>query len=696
MTPSHRNGWVPLNAQRASGTLSRDFLTGRSRSHDALATISVSLPAFAESFTMRSLSIAVFMFAGVVPLAAQDDPRRPPAITAEGVPPVDAALAQRLRQYQSMRSTRFRGWAPDGRGLLVQTQFANTAQLHLVEQPGGMRRQLTFEEEPTDGSFLPQRSDGTLLLESARGGNENYQFTRKVGPYGPLELWTDGTSRHLLGAIHSSGDSAIIASNRRNGRDMDLFLVSLTERKEWTELLQVDNQSWNVQDWSDDRQTLLLARYVSINETQPAMFDIATRKLTPLALLPQGRQPAAYGRMRFAKDGRSFYFTSDALGEFQQLYLYDRATGAATQQTPWKTWNADVEELTVDPVTGRLVCVLNERGFSRAWLIDANTSTPLELPRGILDRVEFSPDGKRLGFTLARPNRPADVFSWDVAAKHLDQWTFSETGGLDPARFTGPEPFEYPTFDGRAIPAFLTRPPETNGQKLPVLIQIHGGPESQYRPGFSPIDQFWTGELGIAVIAPNVRGSAGYGQSYLKLDNGPLREDSVRDIGALLDWIAKQPDLDASRVAVTGGSYGGYMVLASLTHFPDRIRAGVDVVGIANFITFLERTSAYRRDLRRAEYGDERDPAMRAVFERINPTANAGKIRSALLVAHGKNDPRVPFFEAELIAPLVRKNNVPVWTVYADNEGHGFGKRENRDYLTLTTARFLQEFLLKP
>jgi dipeptidyl aminopeptidase/acylaminoacyl peptidase len=227
------------------------------------------------------------------------------------------------------------------------------------------------------------------------------------------------------------------------------------------------------------------------------------------------------------------------------------------------------------------------------------------------------------------------------------------------------------------------------------VIQIHGGPESQYQPFFSGLFQFWVNELGLAVIAPNVRGSDGYGKSYLAADDIEKREDSVKDIGALLDWISTQPDLDASRVAVYGGSYGGYMVLASLVMFGDKIRAGVDIVGIANFTTFLKNTSPYRVDLRRVEYGDERKDDIRAFFEKISPANQTDKIKSALMVVHGKNDPRVPFSEAEQIAEKVKAQGKQVWTVYADNEGHGFGKKENRDYLNEATTLFFQEYLLK-
>ncbi|HEX7379099.1 MAG TPA: alpha/beta fold hydrolase, partial [Pirellulales bacterium] len=318
----------------------------------------------------------------------------------------------------------------------------------------------------------------------------------------------------------------------------------------------------------------------------------------------------------------------------------------------------------------------------------------LDLPLGIASGLEFSPDGKQLGFTLARPDAPADAYSIRLADAELLRWTHSETGGLDPEGFIAPTQVRVRSFDGRQVPAYYFRPAAaTRERPAAVLITIHGGPESQYRPFFSPFSQFAVKELGLAVIAPNVRGSAGYGKTYLKLDNAERRLDSVKDIGAVLDWIAEQPELDASRVAVMGGSYGGFMVLSSLVHFPERIKAGIDIVGIANFLTFLERTSPYRQDLRRAEYGDERKPEMRAFFERINPTAGADQIRSALLVAHGRNDPRVPFFEAEQIAEKVRTAGRPVWTVYADNEGHGFAKKDNRDYLTAVEVLFLKEFL---
>jgi dipeptidyl aminopeptidase/acylaminoacyl peptidase len=317
--------------------------------------------------------------------------------------------------------------------------------------------------------------------------------------------------------------------------------------------------------------------------------------------------------------------------------------------------------------------------------------------------LRFHPDSRRLAMNLSTAQTPSDAFVMQLGrspenVEYLQRWTFSEVGGLNTREFVEPELIRYPTFDlqkeaPRLIPAFVYRP-RSEGPH-PVIIYIHGGPESQYRPSFSNTFQMWLAELGAAVIAPNVRGSLGYGNDYLSLDDGVLREDSVRDIGALLDWIATQEDLDANRVAVYGGSYGGYMVLASAVHFGDRLKAAVDVVGISNFVTFLESTQDYRRDLRRTEYGDERDPGMRAFLERISPLHNVGKIDVPLLVVQGQNDPRVPVTESEQIVKALRERGKPVWYINALNEGHGYDRKENRDVYQQAAMLFLQQYLVE-
>jgi len=501
---------------------------------------------------------------------------------------------------------------------------------------------------------------------------------------------TDGKSRNSLHAVSRDGKKMIIASNKRNPRDTDLYVANPRKPNSMTLVYPTSRQFWYGADWSPDARTLLLGRYVSINESYMALFHLPTKKRTDLPL--PTKQKAAIGELAFSADGKSVYLSTDVRGEFAQLARLDLATKKfnwLTDDIPW-----DVAGLAIDEKSDRVAFGVNEDGATKLYLLEGGKRRPLPIPLGIASALTFSPGGRHLGFSLSRPDAPTDCYSLDTKSNRLTRWTYSEVGGLDASQFVRPRRVQFKTFDGRMIPAYYFRPHRVDPKKpIPVLIRIHGGPESQYRPYFSSVIQYYVNELGMAVIAPNVRGSAGYGKTYLKLDNGPLRENSVKDIGALLDWIGEQPELDEKRVAVYGGSYGGYMVLGSLTNFGDRIRAGVDIVGIANFITFLKNTASYRRDLRRAEYGDERDPKMRAVFEKVNPTANAEKIKSALLVAHGKNDPRVPFSEAQQIAEKVRSLDRPVWTVYANNEGHGFGKKVNADYLQAAIVMFLKSTL---
>lgn len=644
-----------------------------------------------RSFALCMIS-CVSVFPSQIRAEEEIDPRRPAAIATEEVPVVPGEIFERLNQYNNIRGADMQGWAPDGNGLLISTRFANSSQLHRVYTPGGRREQVTFFEEPVRGGFIPKAEDGSLLLSMSVGGNENYQVYLLDRSSFTTKLLTDGKSRNSLGAIRDDGKQMVISSNKRNGRDTDLYIADPRKPDSMELIFETTGEFWYAADWSHDAKTLLLGRYVSINESYFALLDVATRERTDLTL-PDGKV-AAIGNLRFAPDGRSILITTDASGEFNSLARYD----ISTKEYQWLTKDIewDVSDLEVHAESGQVAFAVNEDGASRLYLLEGDTPRALPLPLGIVSSIEFSPDGKQLGFTLSRPDAPADTYSLSLADEQLTRWTFSEVGGLNPESFIAPQRIQFESFDARTIPAYYFKPrAATSDNKVPVVISIHGGPESQYQPYFSGTSQYYVNDLGFAVIAPNVRGSAGYGKTYLKLDNAELREDSVKDIGALLDWIAQQPELDESRVAVVGGSYGGYMVLAALIHYGDRLKAGIDIVGIASFTTFLSNTAAYRQDLRRAEYGDETDPQMQAVFKRIDPTSNADKIRSALLVAHGVNDPRVPFSEAQQIAEKVRSQGRPVWTVYAENEGHGFGKKDNADYLRAVQVMFLKQHLAK-
>ncbi|MBE0644794.1 MAG: S9 family peptidase [Bacteroidetes bacterium] len=631
----------------------------------------------------------------IPPCAAQVLPGDNLEVT--GVPPVPQNLVERTNQYQNVRSAGVLDWDPAG-GMYISTRFGNTAQVHHVAMPGGARRQLTFFEEPVSGASPdPRKGKSGFVFSRDAGGGEFYQLYYFDRNTGQSTLLTDGKSRNSGANWTKDGDVFAFSSNRRNGTDTDVWIMNPDAPSDARTLTEKEG-SWYPTEWSPDGTQLVVTRYVSANDSRPYIVKRATGEMTPL--FEEGKA-VSYGSFEWTPDGRTLFYTSDEDGEFSQLHAYEVATGKRVNITPELRW--DIEGLSLSDDGRYLAYTTNDDGASALYLFRLPDYTPVKhdpIPVGLIGGLDFSPDSRQLALNINAADSPTDAWVLDLASGRLTRWTFSEVGGLNTDAFVTPTLIHYPTFDKaedgsqRQIPAFVYMPKNVQG-KVPVIISIHGGPEGQSRPYFSSTTQYWVNELGCAVVFPNVRGSTGYGKTWLALDNGFNREQSVQDIGALLDWIALQPELDKDRVAVFGGSYGGYMVLASLTNYPDRIKCGVDVVGISNFVTFLENTQSYRRDLRRVEYGDERDPAMREFQMKISPTSNAHKIRSALFVAQGENDPRVPASEARQIVKSVQDNGIPVWTMFAKDEGHGFAKKNNRDYFMWATILFFQEHLLK-
>lgn len=611
-------------------------------------------------------------------------------LVMENVPEIPSIVKERTQQYRNVRTASFRSWDPRGDGMLISTRFGETRQLHYVEQPLGVRQQITFFDEPVGGGrFCPDPDRHGFLFSKDIGGNEYYQifyFDLKTGSH---RMLTDGESRNGLGPWSNQGDRFAYTSNMGNGTDMQIYISDL----KGSEPKQVVDQPgyWVALSWSPDDTKLLVMRYVSITETYLHYVDLTTSEL--IELNPRDYD-VAYGDGAFSRDGAGIYLTSDEDTEFKHLRYYDLATGETKMISDHIPW--DVAGFSQSDDGKYLAYLTNEDGISKVHVVRTKNYKEIrlpELPVGDIGGLRFRQDNRHLALTIDNPQTPGDVFVVDVKRRKLTRWTKSEVGGLNTEKFVMPELIHVESFDGLPVPAFLFKPDKPGPH--PVVIYIHGGPESQYTPYFSSTFQYWINELGLAVLATNVRGSDGYGKTYLKLDNGYNRENSVMDIGAFLDWIETNPELNKDKVAVFGGSYGGYMVLASMTHYNDRLAAAVDVVGISNFVTFLENTKAYRRDVRRPEYGDERDPEMRAFLESISPSNNAEKITKPLFIVQGFNDPRVPVTEAEQMRDVIRANGGDVWYMVAMDEGHGFRKKFNRDYYRNAVSLFWEHFLLK-
>jgi len=617
-------------------------------------------------------------------------------VILEAVPDVPESIVEALNRFQSVRSAYFADWSEDGESIYIRTRFGNTTQLHHVAMPGGTRRQITFLPEPIGGT---QRRPGSRQMQFGmdEGGGEFYQLFMLDPDSGESRRLTDGKSRNSSATWSHDGEKLAFQSTRRNGRSNDVWIMSPDKPDEAKMIFESpDGSWWGPVDFDRRGEQLLIQNYVSITDSRIHLLDLESGESELLA--GGGEQGSANLALEFDSQGDGFYLITDSGSDFQRLAYRDLDSGELEILTGEIDWDIEGFELSEDGT--RAAFEVNEDAISRLYLMDTKTRKYRRvenLPTGLISGLEFSPDGRRLALTLNTSQTPSDVFTLELGedpliSTELTRWTYSEVGGLNTDEFVAPKLIHYPTFDGREIPAFVYRP-RSEGPH-PVIIAIHGGPESQFKPGFSSRTQLWIAQLGAAVIAPNVRGSSGYGKEYVKLDNGFKREESVKDIGAVLDWIETQPDLDETRVAVYGGSYGGYMVLASLMHYSDRLQGAVDIVGISNFVTFLENTQDYRRDLRRVEYGDERDPEMRTHLEKISPNNNAEKITVPLFVAQGQNDSRVPVTEAQQIAESVRKAGYDVWYMNALNEGHGFRKKENRDLYQQIVVMFFKKHLL--
>jgi dipeptidyl aminopeptidase/acylaminoacyl peptidase len=637
-------------------------------------------------FLLTSLTKIVWAQPSAIPVAGN--------LVTEGIPALSTNLITDVKNYTESRGASLMTWHPLKKEMIIATRFGNSNQLHYVKMPGGDRKQITFFDEPIGfASFEPTKGDYFLFYKDI-GGNEFSQIYRYDLSTKGVTLLTDGKRSQNGGVRWSNkGDRIAYGSTKRNGQDRDIYVLNPLDPAVDRRIAENSGGGWGVVDWSGDDSKLLLAEGISVNESRLYLLDLTNGNKT--RLLPENDERTAFTGISFSRDGKGIYLITTKDSEFSRLAYYDIATrklSYISSPIPW-----DVEDADLSHDGTQLAFVTNENGLSKLYMLSTTTNqyAPVpNLPTGIIGGISWSGDSKSIGITFVTYNSSADVYEYNTATKEFLRWTESELGGMDVSTLQPPQLISWKSFDGKTISGYLYRASSKFSGKRPLIINIHGGPEGQSRPSFQGRSNYYLNELGISIIYPNVRGSTGYGKSFVDLDNGIKREESVKDIGALMDWAAQQPDLDKDRIMITGGSYGGYMTLAASYLFSDKIRCSLDVVGISNFNTFMKNTEAYRRDLRRVEYGDERDPKIAAYFEAIAPLNHTDKIKKPLFIVQGGNDPRVPFTESIQMKDKIKQNGGTVWFLMAKDEGHGFRKKNNVDFQFYATIEYIKQFLL--
>ncbi len=616
-------------------------------------------------------------------------------LITENIAEISKDLANKVKKYTEARGASLAAVHPITNEIIIATRFGITPQLHQVKQPLGDRTQITFFDEPISNAIFEPTKGNYLIYSADASGNEFGQLYKlDLKTFESTLLTSGGRSQNGGVTWRKDGKGFYYSSTKRNGKDRDIYFLDPQNPASEKLVLEVKGGGWGISDISSDYSKLLIRESISANESYVWLLEVETGKLTEVTdrKTPNVLQSGA----SFSKNNNEIWLMSDKDNEFERLGTFDLTTKKFTFYTNSIPWNVQNYTLSEDQKT--LVFTTNEAGSSKMYIMDTATKLYSEvknLPPGLLSSMRFTSDDSAIFFTQSTAKSASDVFKLVLKTGEITRWTKSELGQIQESDISLPKAISWKSFDKLTITGFYyPASPKFKG-KRPVVINIHGGPEGQSMASFLGANNYYTNEMGVALIAPNVRGSSGFGKTFLTKDNGYLREDSVKDIGALLDWIALQPELDKDKIMIMGGSYGGYMSLATAFHYADRIKCSVDVVGISNFNTFLKNTEDYRRDLRRVEYGDERIPEMSAFMEKIAPINNVDKIKKPIFIIQGKNDPRVPLSEATQMRDKLKSNGNVVWYLEAIDEGHGFRKKPNIDYQRLAVIRFMEEYLLK-
>ena len=636
-------------------------------------------------------------------------------LTTDGMPPIEQGIADKVASYTDFRGYGFVDWHPTQNAMLVRHREAgaNIAQIYLLRGAGSTLEKITNFPDPVTAAAFEPVAGRSILYTRDTGGNEATQVFRMDLATRQSTLLSAADERST-GTWSRSGKQVLLAAvpidktatgGTRDTLNTTLTLVDPLEPSQHKTLAELPGGGWGEFSFSYDGRWIAATQYRTPNDSDLFVINATTGQRRQLLPEP-GALPAGIGAVAWSRDSQQLFISTNQGGQFSELAAYSLKTQRLTVLTRHIAW--DVQTVGTSPDGRQLLAVVNNNGRDEVHLFDAATGKALPRPAigaGAIGGIAWQEGPAHLArqslfaYSLNSPQSPGDVYTVRAAGGPPVRWTAAATAahaaGVQPENFVSPELVTIKSFDGLPVSAWLYLPDAKKFPgKRPVRMDFHGGPEGQSTVRFMGRSNYMINEMGVALLLPNVRGSTGYGKTFVDLDNGLKRKDSVRDGGAFLDWIATHPRLDAARVLVSGGSYGGYMSLAMAADYSPLIRGAIDVVGISHFATFLTNTESYRRDLRRVEYGDEREPAMRAFHDQIAPLNNAARITVPLFVVQGKNDPRVPFTEAEQMVRAVRNNGVPVWYLLADNEGHGFRRKVNADYQFYSEVKFMENLLL--
>jgi len=603
-----------------------------------------------------------------------------------------------IEQYLKIRGAVSPKYSFDNAKIYFLMNLTGTSQVWSINKPGEIPLQVTDFKERITG-YNPNPVKDLILVQSDEGGSEYSQFFLMNGNGSDVKMITDGAPKVIYGFGRWSDDGSFFTyySNKRIPYFYDIYVYNIEKRQ--SELVYSSDHTNYPSVLSKDGSKMIISRSYSTYDNDLYLYDMHSKEIKLITTHDNYREPAEFFASSFDASGENLYFNTNNKSDLFRTGVYNLMSGNISypEYDFLKNYrNREVARTVFSSDKSKMLVQINDRGYDRLFMYDLAAGKEINIPKELetlsITAISFSNKESKVIIGVNSAANPSVLYQWDYSSGLVEQLTQPDLGGIDPGTFVEPELFSYRSFDDLEVPGFIYKPVNSGGKKLPCIIAIHGGPEGQATYGFAPIFQYFV-SAGFVIVEPNVRGSTGYGKKYESLDNVRNRENSVKDIASLVEYLYTKEYIEPNKIAVYGGSYGGYMVLACLTLYPHLFAAGIDVVGISNFVTFLENTGDYRKNNRASEYGSlESD---REFLENISPLGRVNNITAPLMIIHGRNDPRVPVGEAEqMYDAIIKKGGIAELHIYED-EGHGISKQKNRLDIYPKIVKFLDKYLIE-